>query len=148
MLFKIFSILYLIFFIVYFNKIVTCQYKMEQDKLIFYPDGFKTGYVANQEQIEQVRKSFKKIYLLNIAGYKKDVANIFCNSEKWNTPLERNIYRENLAKHTTWLEVVAILMLTFGVLICGKMNFLTMIIISLCTFFSIGNIVILKLKRH
>ncbi len=130
----------------YFRKCIVSQYRIEDNKLIFYPNNFKQGYLATEEQINQVKKSFKKIYFLNVLGYKKDVEKVFANSQKILIPLNRKVYRNNLAKVTNWFEILFLLLMNTLLIMHRYQDKMFVFVILICTFVFIGNIVITKFK--
>lgn len=131
----------------YFQKCIVSQYKKEDNKLIFYPNNFKQGYVASEEQINQVKKSFKKLYFFNILGYKKDVEKIFAQSEKVTIPLDRQIYRNNLARITNWFEISFLLAINFVLIGLKHQDIVFVVILLVCTLICVKNIVITKLRQ-
>ena len=99
-------VIYSLWTVMLFNKIVySKQCKNKAGQIIFYPYDNKTGYIANQEQIAKCVKSFKKCFLLNVIGYKKDIADIFKNSEVITTPLSSSTFRKNLASNLSYLHL-------------------------------------------
>ena len=97
-------IIFALWNITIFNKILySKQCKNEAGQIIFYPSDNKTGYIANQEQIDKCIKSFKKCFLFNVIGYKKDIAEIFKNSEVITSPLSSSTFRKNLASNLSYL---------------------------------------------
>ena len=97
-------VIYALWTVMIFNKIVySKQCKNEAGQIVFYPYDNKTGYIANQEQIAKCVKSFKKCFLLNVSGYKKDIAEIFQNSEVITKPLPPSTFRKNLASNLNYL---------------------------------------------
>ena len=97
-------IIFALWNITIFNKILySKQCKNEAGQIIFYPSDNKTGYIANQEQIDKCIKSFKKCFLFNVIGYKKDIAEIFKNSEVIISPLSSSTFRKNLASNLSYL---------------------------------------------
>lgn len=139
-------LIYVLFFMYYFRKCIVSQYRIEDNKLIFYPNNFKQGYLATEEQINQVKKSFKKIYFLNVLGYKKDVEKVFANSQKILIPLNRKVYRNNLAKVTNWFEILFLLLMNTLLIMHRYQDKMFVFVILICTFVFIGNIVITKFK--
>lgn len=139
-------LIYVLFFMYYLRKCIVSQYRIEDNKLIFYPNNFKQGYLATEEQINQVKKSFKKIYFLNVLGYKKDVEKVFANSQKILIPLNRKVYRNNLAKVTNWFEILFLLLMNTLLIMHRYQDKMFVFVILICTFVFIGNIVITKFK--
>ena len=98
-----------------FNKIVySKQYRNEAGQIVFYPYDNKTGYIANQEQIDKCIKSFKKCFFFNVASYKKDVVEIFKDSEVVRTPLPPNVFRKNFADNSSWLYLFTWLLIALS----------------------------------
>lgn len=138
----------IVFGIIYFDKLVRSKFFIDEDnRMIFYPYDTKTGYTATPEQIDECAKAFKKCYLFNVSGYKKDIKRIFANSEIIQTPMPTNIYQKNLAKQTRWTFLILALISGIGMRIWVELfgSRFTFFPIFMITFALI--IIILKLKN-
>ena len=147
MLFNIFILLFIIFSMFYIRKCIKSRYKIENNKLIFYPNNLKSGYVATVDQVDQVKKTLKKLLFFNFIGYKKSIENIFKTSEKYNYPLDKKIYLENLARATNWYEIFFLLLICTCLIIIKISNIFYISIIIICIIIFINNIVLVKMKQ-
>lgn len=96
----------------------------ENGNLIFYPWNFKQGYVATEEDIEKSVKALRKIYFFNMIGFRKDIKEIFANSEVVDLPLPTNVLFQNQVRLFSWLNLIAMLfIILMGIVFCWEYKF-------------------------
>lgn len=102
-------------FIIFINNAVRSKYFIDgNNRLIFYPDTNKKGYVATQEQINECTEAFKKCFFFNVKGYRKDIERIFANSEVIEKTLPRQIFLKNQAARMSWPVLISLMVINFA----------------------------------
>lgn len=102
---------------IFFNNLVRSKYyKDENGNLIFYPDKVDVGYISTPEKIDECAKAFKKCFLFNVRGYRKDIERIFANCEIVNKRLPVNILQKNQAQNMSWLLLISFSLMCISIL--------------------------------
>lgn len=101
----------------FFDNLVRSKYyKDENGNLVFYPDKVDVGYISTLEQIDECAKAFKKCFLFNVQGYKKDIVRIFADCEIVNKRLPANILQKNQAQNMSWVLLISWLLICVSML--------------------------------
>ena len=124
-------ILCILWSILFFDNINRSKFYIDEEgRTVFYPDDINNGYIASSEQIEQSIKSFRKCFLFNVAGYRKDLEKIFANSEIIAKKLPAEIFRKNMARNISWLLLLSWILINI-VCIVAVWNFKLLLILVL-----------------
>lgn len=146
----LFTVVCMVWAVMFFDNLVRSKFFIDKDnRIIFYPNDTKTGYSATPEQIDECAKAFKKCFLFNITGYKKDIERIFANSEKIETPMPTDVFQKNQAQRASWKFLIFWIVLGLVMLISIVMLSSQKIFIFLPIFAIVQalTVVLLKLKN-
>ena len=104
-------LIYAIIFIFILTKYTSkASYKYDKDgRYIYYPNGFKKGYVINDKSIiDNIYKSYWKCFVFNIKGFYDDIDNLFKDCEVVNEILPFKTRMTNLAMIYPWFVLLFI----------------------------------------
>lgn len=140
-------VLFMAWAFIVFENVVRSKYFIDEDnKIIFYPDDTKTGYIATREQIDECAKAFKKCFFFNIKGYKKDIERIFANSEIVNKKLPRKTFLKNQARRMSWLLLLSLIIIDIGAMFAVR-NYKPLFIILLAALIPTIQLTYFKIKK-